>query len=172
MTDTEHVNHVMNLDGYASVPEFGDVPERSCTRLLRSGALEFQATDVLEIGRPTATADDLRFDVQDFEEAVLTAMGHAAGLAEAGLVMPPVVVSLRLLRVRQSSLTSPGMHLELRKPSDDMIAVDPVVVNNWALETASVARRLFDVVWQAWGFPRSLHYGHDGTRREHVRGYP
>jgi hypothetical protein len=172
MTDTDHVNHVMNLDGYASVPEFGDVPERSCTRLLRSGALEFQATDVLEIGRPTATADDLRFDVQDFEEAVLTAMGHAAGLAEAGLVMPPVVVSLRLLRVRQSSLTSPGMHLELRKPSDDMIAVDPVVVNNWALETASVARRLFDVVWQAWGFPRSLHYGHDGTRREHVRGYP
>jgi hypothetical protein len=173
MTDTDHVSHVMSLDGFANVPEFGDVRERSCTRLLRGGALEFQATDVLEIGRQQRpTDDDLQLDVQDFEEAVLTAMGHAAGLAEAGLVMPPVVVSLRLLRVRQASLTSPGMHLDLRKPSEDTIGVDPVVVNNWGLQTASVARRLFDVVWQAWGFPRSQHYGRDGTRREHVRGYP
>jgi hypothetical protein len=62
------------------------------------------------------------------------------------------------------------MHLDLRKPSEDTIAVDPVVVHNWDLQTASVARRLFDVVWQAWGFPRSQHYGRDGTRREHVRG--
>jgi schlafen family protein len=171
MTDTQHVSHVMNLDGFATVPEFGDVRERSCTRLLRSGALEFQATDVLNIGRQQRpTDDDLRLDAQALEEAVLAAMSQAAGLAEAGLVMPPVVVSLRLLRVRQASLTSPGMHLELRKPSEDTIAVDPVVVNNWALETASVARRLFDVVWQAWGFPRSQHYGRDGTRREHVRG--
>jgi hypothetical protein len=168
MTESNHVRHLMTLDGYANVPEFGDVPECRCTRLLRGGGLEFQATDLLEFGRPAPTDDDLRFDVQEFEEAVLPAMGYAAELAEAELVPPPVVVSLRLLRMRQSSLTSPGMRLELRKPSEDTISIDPVVVNNWTSEAANVARRLFNVVWQAWGFPRSLHYALDGTRREHV----
>ena len=151
--------HRMSLDGYANELDQGNQGWRRVT-LLRTGGLEFHAVGTA-YERPGQGAV---LDAWDLEQAVLDALGQAAGLSESGLVALPVAVSLRLMQMGTASLYSAQKSLERRELPEGETFVEPVLLNEWAAELESIARSLFDVVWQSWGWQRSWHYANTGAR--------
>jgi hypothetical protein len=159
--ETPASSHRMSLDGYAnetSTRESGQM-DRSAL-LLRKGGVEFYA-----LGAARREGQSRVFDVWDLEVAILNALHHAAALGEAGLLLPPVLVSLRLMDMGLATLASPMQSPSTRYLADDNAFIDPMIVNDWAREAHDMARGLFDVVWQSWGWQRSFHYTDQGVRR-------
>jgi hypothetical protein len=160
-SDEPASDHRMSLDGYMNC-EWNEQlarPDRSVL-LLRRGALEFHLLDAVE----HRTGGAMVLDAVELERAVLGALTQASRMADAGLVLPPALVSLRLLRVAGTTLVSESQRLKLHTLSDGDLLLEPLFVNDWLRELDTTARHLFDVVWQAYGFRRCQHYDTAGRR--------
>jgi hypothetical protein len=154
-------DHRMSLEGYMNF-EWREERARAdrSVQLLRRGALEFHILDAAA-SHPAGVI----LDAIQLEAGVLRALEQSAAMADAGLVMLPALVSLRLLRMGGAALFSQRFHLERHSLGDAGDALlDPLLVNDWPTELDSTARRLFDVVWQAYGFRRCFHYDERGNR--------
>lgn len=164
-SDVPTTQHRMSLLGYSTVEAVFTPahPERSVT-LLRSGGLEFHAA-----GIATLANGQIFVDVWDLEMAVLRSLDAVAAFAAWGFAIQPAVVSLRLLALENVPFRSPHYIMQPHRVLlDGEASIDPVVIHDWATNRHAVARRLFDVVWQAFGWNACDHYAADGMRKSYA----
>jgi hypothetical protein len=129
---------------------------------LRAGGLEFQRFDI--VGEDAEGRRALR--VRGIEDGVLSALEQARGVVEAGLLPEPVVVSLRFFGVEKTVLLTDRLEsYEINVMAEDSVFIEPVVLQASELGDSPAVRRLFDVVWQAWGWARCFHYDVNSGRR-------
>lgn len=131
---------------------------------LRNGAIEFQQYDILET---QASTGRLVFRARSIEEEVIAAIKQVQALTEAGVIQLPVLVSLTLVGIQGSVLYAGRSHehFSFRPPAVPFtIAIDPILVTDWSSDPGKEMKRVFDMMWQAWGWPASASYGPDGLR--------
>jgi hypothetical protein len=138
---------------------------RTWALLTRSGAIEFGEYGVLYVDQ--WNPDRSVFSIRALETQALAAATQVPKLVDAGLLAPPLVLSLRLLGVGGSYFRHPlkGVEFEGEPLRISEVFVEPLVIADTAAALDKGLRSTFDVVWQAWGLPRSEMYNADGTRR-------
>lgn len=153
------------VEGYLKEAD-GAGHERYGTLVTRSGALEFVDVDLIQ---PAPRAGERAVWLWEFELGVLEALGAAGRLAAAGLLQLPAMVSLRLLGVEGARVQLPrGISQSFfGHPAPVQVFLPPFVVNDWVEAGDVPARRMFDTLWQAFGFRTSIAYNVDGSRRRY-----
>jgi Putative DNA-binding domain len=167
LNDPVH-RHRMSLTGYTNYEAVRDNqhPERSAT-LLRSGGLEFHAMEATWFNSDGQSI----FNIWDLEEAVLRSLRSAREFAELRLGILPAIVSLRLFLMGDARFRSPHYVFNpARILPDGEALLEPLVINDWQADGELMARRMFDVVWQAWGWEQCLHYMASGERKPFREG--
>jgi hypothetical protein len=149
----------IGLDGLAA--EYGSFVEggaHAWTMLLRQSGIECVQIDNTESdGQGNRSLSGLGVEID-----VLHALDEAQQLAAEDLLTTPLVVSLRLHGVSGVMLVS-GRRAGQKTSSLGEVPIEPMLLSGWD-EAPAVARTLFHVMWQAWGFARSPWYNDDGTR--------
>jgi hypothetical protein len=134
--------------------------------LLRQGALEYVDHDIVDPvpGEPEGSRGVISTWL--LEVSVLEALEHARALTDLGILSLPIVMSLRLLDVVGARLghRAPAPQSDLPPYTDPDVIIDPLLITDWGADADRAARRLFDTIWQAWGWPESLHYDRSGAR--------
>ncbi len=135
------------------------LPRQKSVTLLRQGGLEFYASGLASQDHSGDIVDGF-----DLEQAIIDAFNQAKDLADAGIVLPPLLISLRLFHMGAARLMAPTTRARTALPLPDEEAyIEPFLLNDWAGRSA-IERPLFDVIWQAWGDVRSPHYSENGVR--------
>lgn len=129
---------------------------------LRSGGLEFQTFDVVRT-RSNDGQDILR--AWEFEQDVVEALESAVSLTEDGLIPLPRLLRLALFEIAGSRLAVGPRGRDLSRPyEEDSLQLEPVLVSGGGGEASRKIRQMFNELWQAWGYPRSLNYDNAGSR--------
>jgi hypothetical protein len=157
---TDRWDSRMNLDGCVT---YWQPPQEdsylSYAQIFRSGVIE--ATDGFAL-----TGGQNSIPPATYEEEVIKATGHYMKLVSKLGVQPPIVVMLAMLGVKGFTLaTGPRVQFRGRPPiiDRDMLLLPEVVVEDLAAQPAAVLRPIFDALWQAAGYVRSLNYSENGT---------
>src|SRR5258706_396180 len=160
-------DHRLALEGlYREIGSGADV--LAYNLFLRNGAIEFQEYDILLRAAPEE-GGKLWFRARLLEDDVIETITHVRSLTEAGILPLPALVSLTLLEV-QGSILNPGWprtRMFSPQPASDssIVAIDPILITDWSDDPARSMKRLFDIMWQAWGWPSSGSYDNDGNRK-------
>lgn len=151
----------VNLDGIVRWQD-GDRGAQGYVQLFRSGAIE--AVDAFTLGsfdgRDIIPAGSMEVS---FIEALDSYLDYIGGLEDLG---PPVVVMLTLIDVHGLDLVPREKYDRLSRypiAQDDLILPEEVVEELEGVTSAQVMRPILDVVWNAAGFDRCLHYDEEGV---------
>lgn len=152
-----------NLDGRLTFQDDGHGNARGYAQLFRSGIVECVVTYKGEGSEPQVVPvyyeDELREAASNYLQA----------LKELGLT-PPVYIFLSCLGVAGYRL---GVNvwrdrIEGRKFADrDALVIPEVMVEDWPDDVAGALRPAFDVLWNAFGYERSLNYDQNGRWAPH-----
>ncbi|HRK75138.1 MAG TPA: ATP-binding protein, partial [Rhodothermales bacterium] len=152
-----------NFDGFlVYAPRNAEQETGAYTQFFRNGAIEY--TDAVLL---TQALNEKPFlDTQIFEEAILRAVTDSRTLYEGLNAAPPFVVMLSLMGVRghyialNSRKILPGHTIDR-----DVLMVQEVLLESFEGEVDRVLKPCFDAIWQAGGYPYSMHYMMEGKRR-------
>jgi Putative DNA-binding domain len=168
LVDSDPRDERMGLDGLSMESTLRDAMGSSAhALLLRGGGIEFSRVGLFE-PRSARTGEPVTLDSGELERSVIASLREAERLARDGLLGSPVLVSLRILDTLGARLTTRtrlDVDLSNRSTAEAELLVPPVVLTEWGTSADHAARRLFDVVWQAFGLQRCFSYGADGQRR-------
>ncbi len=127
----------------------------------RSGSIEVGGDHLLDVAGAGTS-----FDAAGLEDAIVKCLARLAPVIDGGLMVPPLLMSVRLLSVQGSVLG--GQRAFMRgfggRCDRQDVEIEPMLVTNWEKDSGPALRRIFDVIWQAWGVRRSPCYNPDGTR--------
>ncbi|MBN8589572.1 MAG: ATP-binding protein [Rhodothermia bacterium] len=153
-----------NFDGFlVYAPRNADLQTASYTQFFRNGAIEYAVADLL-----CRTLNEKPFlDTHVFETSVIRAVSKGIELYEGLNAAPPFVVMLSLLGVRghyialNRSKILPGHTIDR-----DVLMVQEVLIEGFEEKIIQILKPCFDAIWQAGGYPYSMHYNAEGERRE------
>lgn len=149
----------INLDG---VVTFSVEPGSECkayTQLFRTGAVEAVEMLAFENGNVLHVSQSYETDLKIWLDVSLPLLG-ALGIE------PPVYIFLSLVGVRGCRFDWLDCRLGPRQSDplrEETLVMPEVVIEHYGAETAALLRPLFDMVWNAFGLPRSLNYDENGN---------
>jgi hypothetical protein len=124
--------------------------------LMRDGALEYGQIGVLSCGTWTPAQEFL--DIAEFEGSVRRSVAQSQLLSQNGLLSAPLVLSLRRRNVEGTCLNTEGKFSSSnhqRFTGRDLV-VEPEIIVDWTIGLQAALRRVFNTVWQAYGFSRLM----------------
>ncbi len=135
----------------------------SYLQLFRTGIIEAGDTHLLGAGRGSKYIPGAAFE----EKLALTVGPYLDRLRELG-VQPPVYLGLSLLSVLGYRMAvSPGFDGPQNNTIDrEDLVVPEIRIDDFSADFLKILRPVFDVVWNAAGWPGSIYYGSDGKRRK------
>ncbi|MGO8704036.1 MAG: helix-turn-helix domain-containing protein [Candidatus Brocadiia bacterium] len=148
-----------NFDGFITFSqdvESGEV--RSYLQVFRTGALEAVTSRL-------ALEEEKRIPSEVFEKTIIESLGKYAKALESISVEPPLVIMMSLLRTKGLSMITSGLY---DAPGPQGIEKDTLVLPEVVWEAPSsvspslLMRPVFDAIWQAAGWPRSINYDGKG----------
>ncbi len=150
-----------NFDGWLNFGPQGSRGGRTgYTQLFRNGAIEAVDASLLRPNGPTAGTEIPPI----YEHRVIQAVKAYVGVLGTLGVTPPVFVMLTVLGARGYEITA-----ESAKawgggvPIDrETLVVPEALLDDFTSDVALTLRPMFDAIWQAAGWPRSLNYNDDG----------
>jgi hypothetical protein len=156
-----------NLDGLLNYsPVYSQPSTYSYIQLFRNGIIEMVETSMLRRGREDGP---LCIPSINFEKGVLEVLPAYFRIQKLLGVAPPLLIMLTLLGVSgytmavSHRLAFPG---EREYPIDrDVLVIPETIVENFDAgidAPATVMRPIFDSVWNATGWPRSMSYNDEG----------
>jgi hypothetical protein len=160
----ENWNSRINLDGVVTFSVDSGGANKAYTQLFRTGAVEAVETLAFEEGNVPHLSQGHEADLKDWLD------GSLPRLAALG-IEPPIYVFLSFAGVRDcrfhwlDTRLGPGKAGPLH---EDMLVMPEVVIEQYGAETASLLRPVFDIVWNAFGLPRSLNYDDKGNWISHL----
>jgi Schlafen, AlbA_2 len=159
-------DHRVNFDGLLVYPNRGEGrPVHSYLQIFRDGSLETVSASML---RPD---NELRF-IRSLilEREVMESLAGFVALEQAIGMEPPYVAMLSLLGVKGYRVMpgTPGGYESQGSPIDrsDLLLSD-VLIEDALAEPHRILQPIFDEVWNAAGWRRSLNYRTDGTYSGH-----
>jgi len=178
LSEFEYAQHFMPLGGYGSKRfnldgslSFSDHPHQpdkhdGYCQLFFNGAVETVSSSLVQ-GRSDSDSDDFVGSLASvhYEQEIIDAVRrYLNGYKQLG-INSPISVSFSMLNSMGVMMYVGQRHSFRRKPAtlDRQVANFPdVVLPDADVEATEVLKPLFDSVWNAFGFPRSLNYGEDG----------
>lgn len=153
-----------NFDGFLTYGQFpNSTSAHTYLQIFRNGIIEAVDAYILE-------SDKHLIPSVAFERELLGALSRFLSIQKQFGVEPPLFIMLSLLGV--SGYT---MAVDKRRfwwpeeyPVDrDSLIIPEVLVETFECEPAKVMRPIFDAVWNAAGWPRSMNYDENGNWRGH-----
>jgi hypothetical protein len=156
---TGSYSHRYNFDGFVTYSS-GEVSD-SYVQLFRNGVVEVVEGFLLK-----PSGDELHIPSVAFEEELIESLPRYLRVLKALGVELPLFAVLTLVGVRGYSMSGGGPLYRAGLQVDrDVVCVPEVLINNYDEPASRILRPLFDTVWNACGFARSLNYDADGNWR-------
>lgn len=154
-----------NLDGLVVYGHPGRAYGRSYVQLFRNGIVEAVETTMLE-----STVDDEKLPHipgAEYEKRLLKSLPNYLSIQERLGVAPPLFVMLSLLGVS-------GYNMDVKFGLDlagdygygidrDALVLPEIIIESFEIDPVEVMRPIFDTVWNAAGWPRSMNYDDAGV---------
>ncbi len=132
----------------------------SFTQIFRDGGIEVVDTSIL-----ARSGDRRLISGTDFEKRLLQALKRYLEAQQKLGVEPPLFVMISLLGVNGYIID----HYAQNEPSGFIdradLVVPEVMIDNFDVTLAAVMKSVFDTIWNAAGWRRSMNYDEDGNSR-------
>ncbi len=152
-----------NFDGFLRYFQVKADCASSYVQVFRTGILEYADAFILE-GDPAIASIA-------YEKEILATLGRSLSLEQELGIQPPFFVMLSLLGVSGYTMNvgrrwpvGRGMYNQPIERND--LVIPEVVIDNYDADLPAVMRTIFDAVWNAAGWPRSMNYSEEGEWRE------
>lgn len=135
----------------------------SYSQILRNGCIEAADTFLL------SHRDNKRYiPSQAFETKIAKALGDYLKVMRLLGVQPPIYIALSFLNVSGYYMAVSNTIDPLRVPLIDRreLLLPEVAIEDLEGDLYAILRPLFDMVWNAAGWPRSMNYDEAGNRRD------
>jgi hypothetical protein len=154
-------NHRHNFDGFLTYTwSSQSTSAHSYVQVFRSGSVEVVDASILRL-----YGDRRIIPSGVFEGELLQALRRYLFAQRQLGVEPPLFVMLSLLGVSgyTMGIKSPPMRWDYVYPIDkDALLVPEIVVESFECDPAEAMKPIFDAVWNAAGWPRSMNYDETG----------
>lgn len=152
-----------NLDGLLTYCVSNFAGNHSYVQLFRNGIIEVVDTSML---RKVREEDILHIPSILFEEKILEVFPIYLRIQKRLGVVPPLLIMLTLLGV-SGYIMGTNRNLDpfgdYAYPIDrDALVLPEVIIENFESDSAGIMRPIFDSVWNATGWPRSMNYDETG----------
>jgi hypothetical protein len=156
-------DHRLNLDGHVSYGggrNGGDC--RSYTQFFRNGSVEAVLADVVREDK-----QDGKLLLASYYERTLTQEYQffkrlLSGLREVG-VQPPVWCFLTVTGVKGARIPTDDHFPDERRDIDrDILLLPENVIDDFSMDSTTILRSMFDLVWNSSGFTRSFNFDASG----------
>lgn len=134
----------------------------SYLQLFRSGIIEAVNTTLLH--SPWASAPPM-IPSEAYEVEILDALSRYIPLLKEVGVEPPLFIMLTLLGVKGYKMAyDRERYFDQGQPIDrDTLIVPEVLIESFDIKHSDIVRPIFDAVWNAAGWPRSMNYDEEGN---------
>jgi hypothetical protein len=149
-----------NLDGILShAPNATPEMAETYLQVFRNGSIETVNTRFVGEDQGRSYIPSI-----GFEEELLAAVPRFITIQRSIGVEPPFAIMVSMLGVRRVSLGIGDMLLSRRgRPIDrDSLLLPEVIAEDFDFVPTELMRPIFDSVWNATGYPRSLNYSDEG----------
>lgn len=137
----------------------------SYTQIYRNGIIE--AVDALEL-----RTDQQIIPSTAYELTIIKSVSKYLSALNFLSVELPVAIFVTLMGLKGYSMATVRFHEgESRKIEHDILKLPEVMVETYNVNPEIVLKPLFDVVWNACGFPKSLNYNEEGEWNPERRDY-
>ena len=151
-------SHRYNLEGLLTYEKTMNCQTISYAQLYKNGIIETITGDFLRKGE--------NYIPRDFEKIIIKAIEGYIKLSEKHNVELPYVIFLTLLGVKGCRISDEKhiMSSLLNKNSidRDILLLPEIIINSFEEQISQAMKPIFDSLWNASGFPRSLSYTRDG----------
>lgn len=146
-----------NLDGHLTYNGADSTISDAYAQLFRNGIIE--AVRVWDEWNGEISLPSVAYE----RETVSALRAYTEALPELGVVTPAYIfLSLLCVGGRRIAVQNLGFRRRDSQADRDSIVLPEILIEDWAVDPAETLRPLFDMVWNAFGFPRSLNYDENG----------
>lgn len=150
-------NHRYNFDGVLAYGQFPkSTSAHSYLQIYRNGIIEAVEAFLLRDGVIPSVA---------FEEELLKALPRFLAIQKKLGVEPPLFIMLSLLGVSGYIMAVDRTRFGWRDDypiNRDALIVPEILIESFECDPAEVMRPIFDAIWNAAGWPRSMNYDENG----------
>lgn len=148
-----------NFEGYILHSKNAQGKTESYVQIYRNGIIELVDSLLL-------TPWDREFLIysRSFEEELIESLSRYCSYLKLIEIDPPCFVFMTLLGIKGYSI-EPNGPIRVRKIYSidrDILIIPEVIMENLDAETDEILRPIFDMIWNACGFERSLNYDQNG----------
>lgn len=156
-------NHVFNLDGFSTYNTI-DKQVYTYSQLFRDGSLEFYTS---HFHKKIEKAEIYKIYGPHIEELVFRSINIAFEIYKEFSIEPPYAVFTNMFDTAKGVLTVDHRMISFINNliARNSIHLPSVVLNSTEVDLWAALKPVFDILWQAGGFPKSPYYKDDGTRR-------
>ena len=151
-----------NFDGLLAYDRMDNEPEVfGYTQLFRNGCIEGVDLWLLRIKEGFGKA----IPHIKFERDLVTALKDYLFVLKRMGVEPPILVMLSMVGIKGYNMlvTSPEVEIPSRDGIDrDNLILPEVIIDTFEVDHPKVMKPIFDSIWNACGWERSVNYDHDG----------
>ena len=151
-------NSRINLDGVVTFTGHDTTPSRAYAQTFRTGAVE--SVNVLG-----AYNDRIFLPSVEYERKVMKCLAEYIEFAREFAIEPPYFLFLSFVGVRGYTLAVDRSILwreGVLTLQEDMVVLPEVLISDRDVQSHQLLRPIFDMVWNAFGFIRSLNYDDQG----------
>ncbi len=151
-------SHRYNLEGLLTYEKTKNHQIESYAQLYKNGIIETVTADFIRKGE--------NYMPRSFENIIIKSMDDYIKLSEKHNVELPYVVFLTLLGVKGCRISDEKhimSFLHNKNSIDrDILLLPEIIINSFEEQISQAMKPIFDSLWNASGFPRSLSYTRDG----------
>ena len=158
----QYINRRINLDGALSYAYSNEGTSHSYTQFFRNGVIEAVVTDYFFIDNNTKY---LRIHVLE-DDVINYSEKHLSLLNELN-INPPYLVMLSILNTKECKIKVSRSHLLRFDPvvRSNQIILPDIFLEKHPVKMSVELKPLFDLLWNAFGFPGSPNYDKEGNWR-------
>lgn len=156
----------INLDGVVTYSQNRNDVYLSYTQLFKNGIIEAVDCEFLN------PSDGRKPEISGigFEETLIKACGKLVGFQKKIGVEPPILVYLSMMGVKGYQMSLDGNEFQLRHypwsrtiDRETLLFPEVIIESSEDVDFSKVLHPVFDALWNAAGFPKSLDYDDQGN---------
>ena len=159
--------HRHNFDGFLTYAKRSDEEAEGYVQVFRNGIIEAVDGSMLRTNRqsPNSIPSGL------YEQELVKALPRYLAVQQTLGIDPPIIILLTLIGVRGYFMAvDQSRYFSDDQPIDrDLLDVPDTLAEHYDVNAAQLLRPLFDTVWNAAGWPRSMNYDERGSWRQDNR---
>jgi len=152
-------NRRYNFDGYISYTMNSEQKSESYVQLYRNGIIEVVDSQLLH-----SWDKKLLIYSRSFEEDLIASLSRFCSFLKLIEIDLPCFIFMTLLGIKGYSIEPNGPSRIMKNhPIDrDILIIPEVIIENLDAEADEILHPIFDTIWNACGFERSLNYDSNG----------